>query len=69
MGGCISTADRAGKAKSDLIDKQIEEDNKKYKRECKILLLGASLVLFHFLSIWGFVASRKRGRVFDEGSL
>ncbi|KAF9457025.1 heterotrimeric G protein alpha subunit A [Collybia nuda] len=41
MGGCISTVDRAGKAKSDLIDKQIEEDNKKYKRECKILLLGS----------------------------
>ncbi|KAG5651387.1 hypothetical protein H0H81_008853 [Sphagnurus paluster] len=41
MGGCVSTADRAGKLKSDLIDKQIEEDSKKYKRECKILLLGS----------------------------
>ncbi|RDB16234.1 Guanine nucleotide-binding protein subunit alpha [Hypsizygus marmoreus] len=41
MGGCVSTADRAGKARSDAIDRQIEEDNKKYKRECKILLLGS----------------------------
>ncbi|KAG5645861.1 guanine nucleotide-binding protein subunit alpha [Asterophora parasitica] len=41
MGGCVSTPDRAGKAKSDLIDKQIEEDSKRYKRECKILLLGS----------------------------
>lgn len=39
MGGCVSTAARA-RAKSDLIDKQIEEDNKRYKRECKILVLG-----------------------------
>ncbi|KAF5368159.1 hypothetical protein D9615_010198 [Tricholomella constricta] len=41
MGGCVSTADCGGKAKSDLIDKQIEEDSKKYKKECKILLLGS----------------------------
>ncbi|KAJ2916109.1 hypothetical protein MD484_g4302, partial [Candolleomyces efflorescens] len=41
MGGCVSTADRAGKARSDEIDKQIEEDNKRFKRECKILLLGS----------------------------
>ncbi|KAF8956362.1 heterotrimeric G-protein alpha subunit, GPA3-like protein [Flammula alnicola] len=41
MGGCISTVDRSGKERSDLIDKQIEEDCKRFKRECKILLLGA----------------------------
>lgn len=40
MGGCVSTADRAGKARSDEIDRQIEEDNRRFKRECKILLLG-----------------------------
>ena len=27
------------------IDKQIEEDSKKYRKECKILLLGQSTVL------------------------
>ncbi|TEB37720.1 heterotrimeric G-protein alpha subunit, GPA3-like protein [Coprinellus micaceus] len=41
MGGCVSTADRAGKARSDEIDRQIEEDNRRFKRECKILLLGS----------------------------
>ena len=42
MGNCASTSQEAeGKARSDLIDRQIEEDSKKYKRECKILLLGA----------------------------
>ena len=42
MGACVSTADRAGKARSDEIDKQLEEDHKRLKRECKILLLGES---------------------------
>jgi hypothetical protein len=42
MGNCASSSQEAeGKARSDMIDRQIEEDSKKYKRECKILLLGA----------------------------
>ena len=41
MGNCVSSAqEREEKARSDRIDKQIEEDGKKFKRECKILLLG-----------------------------
>ena len=40
MGSCLSTVDRAGKERSDAIDKVIEEDQKRFKRECKILLLG-----------------------------
>lgn len=32
--------DRIGKERSDAIDKLIEEDQKRFKRECKILLLG-----------------------------
>jgi len=40
MGGCLSTVDRVGKERSDAIDKMIEEDQKRFKRECKILLLG-----------------------------
>jgi guanine nucleotide-binding protein subunit alpha len=42
MGNCSSNSQEAeGKARSDMIDRQIEEDSKKYKRECKILLLGS----------------------------
>jgi hypothetical protein len=41
MGNCASSSHAEGKARSDMIDRQIEEDAKKYKRECKILLLGA----------------------------
>jgi guanine nucleotide-binding protein subunit alpha len=40
MGNCVSNGDREGKQVSDQIDKQLEEDHKKFKRECKILLLG-----------------------------
>ena len=54
MGGCVSTADRAGKARSDEIDRQIEEDNRRFKRECKILLLGESSFRF-FESIWSLL--------------
>jgi len=39
-GGWISSADRAGKERSDTIDKQIAEDCKRFKREFKIILLG-----------------------------
>ncbi|KAH6906989.1 heterotrimeric G-protein alpha subunit, GPA3-like protein [Coprinopsis sp. MPI-PUGE-AT-0042] len=42
MGLCLSTADqKADKACSDEIDKQIEEDDRRLKKECKILLLGS----------------------------
>ncbi|KIY52844.1 heterotrimeric G-protein alpha subunit, GPA3-like protein [Fistulina hepatica ATCC 64428] len=47
MGGCVSTASsddpysRQAKARSDEIDKAIDEDFKKFKKECKILLLGS----------------------------
>ncbi|KAF8637688.1 hypothetical protein AX16_010763 [Volvariella volvacea WC 439] len=41
MGSCMSTNSGEDKMRSDAIDKQIEEDNKKYNRECKILLLGS----------------------------
>ncbi|EIM79504.1 G-protein alpha subunit [Stereum hirsutum FP-91666 SS1] len=42
MGNCVSNSeDREAKARSDAIDRQIEEDQKKFKKECKILLLGS----------------------------
>jgi len=31
---------KEAKERSVLIDKQLEEDSRKYKKECKILLLG-----------------------------
>lgn len=37
----MSTSDRAGRQRSDEIDKMIEEDSKRFKKECKILLLGS----------------------------
>lgn len=40
MGNCTSTSDRQAKAHSDAIDKDIEQDSKKFRKECKILLLG-----------------------------
>lgn len=43
MGNCTSHSDRAAKAHSDAIDKDIENDSKKFRKECKILLLGASI--------------------------
>lgn len=45
MGSCFSsesTADAEQKKRSQMIDKTLEEDSKRLKRECKILLLGLS---------------------------
>ncbi|KAJ6607205.1 heterotrimeric G-protein alpha subunit, GPA3-like protein [Mycena sp. CBHHK59/15] len=41
MGACSSQPDRASKARSDEIDRQLDDDSKRYKKECKILLLGS----------------------------
>ncbi|KAG9308579.1 heterotrimeric G protein alpha subunit [Chiua virens] len=41
MGNCISSQDRVEKARSDAIDRQLEEDSRKLRKECKILLLGS----------------------------
>jgi guanine nucleotide-binding protein subunit alpha len=40
MGVCLSTDEKNERDRSQQIDRQLEEDNKKLKRECKILLLG-----------------------------
>ena len=43
MGNCASTHDDLGAAaRSAAIDRQIEEDSKIFRKECKILLLGKS---------------------------
>ncbi|KDQ56210.1 hypothetical protein JAAARDRAFT_132809 [Jaapia argillacea MUCL 33604] len=41
MGNCLSSQDVAAKARSDAIDRDIETDSKKFRKECKILLLGS----------------------------
>jgi guanine nucleotide-binding protein G(i) subunit alpha len=44
MGNCASTYDDHGAtAHSAAIDRQIEEDARVFRKECKILLLGKSL--------------------------
>lgn len=43
MGVCFSsenTDDAEQKKRSQMIDKKIEEDSRRLKKECKILLLG-----------------------------
>lgn len=41
MGLCMSSDERELRLRSAVIDKKIEDDSKKLKKECKILLLGA----------------------------
>lgn len=43
MGSCFSsesTGDAEQKKKSQMIDRKLEEDSRRLRRECKILLLG-----------------------------
>lgn len=42
MGACLSSPneEKGAKERSIAIDRQIEEDSRKFKKECKILLLG-----------------------------
>ena len=43
MGNCVSSNEqKEAKDRSVAIDKQIEEDSRKFKKESKILLLGKS---------------------------
>ena len=43
MGGCMSKGDEDSRLNSDSIERGLDEDSKRLKRECKILLLGLSL--------------------------
>lgn len=45
MGACVSSSNNEEgeqKKRSQMIDRSLEEDSKRLKRECKILLLGMS---------------------------
>ena len=54
MGACGSTEaggeDMEQKKRSQAIDKKLEEDSRRLRRECKILLLGSS---WHSVGIYG----------------
>jgi len=41
MVNCTSTSDRQAKTHSDAIDKEIENDSKKFRKESETLLLSA----------------------------
>lgn len=49
MGACASVQDRTALERSAEIDRQIEEDSRRFRKECKILLLGAFFLLFFYL--------------------
>ncbi|KAJ7058442.1 guanine nucleotide binding protein, alpha subunit [Mycena amicta] len=42
MGVCASQQDRVSKARSNVIDWQLKEDLNRYRRECKVLVLGSA---------------------------
>lgn len=48
MGACASVQDRTALERSAEIDRQIEEDSRRFRKECKILLLGAFFSTFFF---------------------
>lgn len=48
MGACASVQDRTALERSAEIDRQIEEDSRRFRKECKILLLGAFFFYFSF---------------------
>lgn len=59
MGNCMSAEEKAERERSLAIDKQIEEDSRRFRKECKILLLGM-FILYYILYICSFYRSRSR---------
>lgn len=49
MGICMSSSPEDGeqKKRSQAIDRKLEEDSRRLRRECKILLLGTQIHPFH----------------------
>lgn len=52
MGACASVQDRTAVERSAEIDRQIEEDSRRFRKECKILLLGELSFSFLVLNWW-----------------
>lgn len=57
MGACASVQDRTALERSAEIDRQIEEDSRRFRKECKILLLGAFFFTFFCFSFYLFFLS------------
>ena len=81
MGLCLSAEEKEQKEISQTIDRGLEEDNRRLKKECKILLLGNTTqnqqsffnhfhgdggFLFFF---WSFVQKGGKDREKDETSM
>lgn len=79
MGLCLSAEEKEQKEISQTIDRGLEEDNRRLKKECKILLLGNTLThsdksffnYFHgdggffssFFFLWSFAKGAANSRV------
>ena len=50
MGLCLSSEERAERSHSQKIDHMIEEDSRRLKRECKLLLLGTKFNIFNIIA-------------------
>ena len=72
MGACASVQDRAAMERSAEIDRQIEEDSRRFRKECKILLLGEfistspEVVLWVALWRYGYIGTGRQ-RMMDDG--
>lgn len=64
MGICLSTEERESRQRSYEIDKQLEEDNRRLRQECKLLLLGTGkdLVSYTLIVYWWLISSSNRQR-------
>lgn len=51
MGLCLSADEKEDRQRSNNIDRKIEEDSRRMKRECKILLLGKYFTHLYQLSM------------------
>ena len=49
MGACTSVQDRGEKDRLDEIDQMMEEDSRKFRKECKILLFCELDASFHYV--------------------
>jgi hypothetical protein len=67
MGNCISGPERIEKARSDAIDKELKEASEKFKKECKILLLGMCTSFGFVSEDFRVVGARSLRRFFSFG--
>jgi hypothetical protein len=71
MGGCMSTnaEDLEQKKRSQAIDRKLEEDSRKLRRECKILLLGMLIAASLAVVSMALISSQVPVKVVNQPSL